>query len=183
MKSNGIEPLIIPSPADETVPFQLSMEQTVLFLAMKKALNVEKIWLKEHAIQELPTIIIAADTIVYKGGPIGKPTDSSDIFNTLRLLRNTNHSVATGVALLSPGRPKRTMLCDVTEVFFDHYSDDEIKSYIETSEPWDKAGSYAIQGIWGNHVSHISGNYDNVIGFPWKKIKSELDKGWPEIRF
>lgn len=181
MKGVGIEPIIMPSQTDETLPLTLSMEQSVMYLALKKALNVEKTWLRKPVDRNGPTVIIAADTIVYKEGMIGKPVDEEDAENTLKFLRNTSHHVATGVAFLNPGISKRHVICDVTEVFFKDYSDEEIKRYLDTDEPWDKAGSYAIQGAWGKHISHINGNYDNVIGFPWDKIRSELEKNWPEI--
>ena len=189
LRNNGIEPIIMPSSADETLPMELTMEQSVMYLALKKALHVEKLFLKEAAGNPLKEgtedrtsfVIIAADTIVYKNGLIGKPSDKKDAENTLKLLRNTSHYVATGVAFVRPGSPKRSVFCDVTEVFFKDYSDDEITSYINTDEPWDKAGSYAIQGEWGKYISHIKGSYDNVIGFPWERIKEELKKNWPEI--
>lgn len=182
MKNMGIEPIILPSETDETLPFEMTMEQAVMFLALKKALNAEKLWLRENTDEQpSPTVIIAADTIVYKNGMIGKPADEADAANTLKLLRNSSHYVATGVALIRPCFPKRSVFFDTTEVFFKDYSDDEIKQYLNTDEPWDKAGSYAIQGTWGKHISHIEGNYDNVIGFPWERIKSELKRNWPEI--
>lgn len=181
LKKIGIEPIIIPSSADETLPSKMTMEQAVMFLALKKALNVENRCLKEPVVNQASAVIIAADTIVYKNGMIGKPSNTADAVNTLKLLRNTVHYVATGVALISPGTPKRLVFYDITEVFFKNYTDEEIKRYVDTDEPWDKAGSYAIQGAWGRNISHIIGNYDNVIGFPWEKIKIELMKNWPEI--
>lgn len=181
IKNIGIEPIVMASAVEETLPFDVTMEQAVMFLALKKALNVEKLLRKESTGQLLSSVIIAADTIVYKDGMIGKPVDETDAANTLKILRNTSHFVATGVALISPNAPKRSVFYDVTEVFFKDYRDDEILSYINTDEPWDKAGSYAIQGTWGKHITHIIGNYDNVIGFPWKKIQSELKQNWPEI--
>lgn len=181
MKNLGVEPVILPSKADETLPFEMTLEQAVMFLALKKALSVEKSWLAEPVDHQVPTVIIAADTIVYKNGMIGKPADKTEAENILTQLRNTGHSVATGVALIRPGSPKRTTFHDVTEVFFKDYSDNEIRQYLDTDEPWDKAGGYAIQGTWGKYITHIVGNYDNVIGFPWEVIKSELIKNWPEI--
>lgn len=181
MKNAGIEPIILPSDTEETIPIDLSLEQSVMYLALKKALQVEKQWQKKAEGQRHPSVIIAADTIVYKEGMIGKPVDKLDAFNTLSLLRNASHFVATGVALISPGAPKRSVFYDVTEVFFKDYSDDEIRGYIATDEPWDKAGGYAIQGAWGKYISHIIGDYDNVIGFPWQKIRAELKSNWPEI--
>lgn len=152
-----------------------------MYLALKKALYAEKLWLKEPVDPQIPSVIIAADTIVYKNGMIGKPSDKIAAEHTLKLLRNTNHFVVTGVALINPASSKRCIFYDSTEVFFMNYSDDEIKHYINTEEPWDKAGGYAIQGTWGKYISHIIGNNDNVIGFPWEKIKKELVKNWPEI--
>ncbi len=181
MKANNIEPFVIPSSVDETLSREMSMKQAVMFLALKKALNVEKLWLKDHSAEDISAVIIAADTVVYKDGIIGKPADRNDAVNTLKLLRKTNHHVATGVSLVSPGTTKRSVFCDVTEVFFQDYSDTDILQYVNTDEPWDKAGSYAIQGTWGKYISHITGNYDNVIGFPWGLIFSELKINWPEI--
>jgi septum formation protein len=181
LKNNGISPIIIPSSVDENLPFDLDMQQAVMYLALKKALNVEKIWLSDNKEQKEGFVIIAADTIVYKNGIIGKPADWEDAERTLKLLRNDKHSVATGVALVSPGRDKRSVFCEVTEVFFKNYSDDDITVYLNTKEPWDKAGSYAIQGAWGIHIDRIEGDYDNVIGFPWTRIRAELNEKWPEI--
>lgn len=181
MKNKGIEPIVMSSDVEETLPFDVTMEQAVMILALKKALHVEKLLRKESTVQLQSSVIIAADTIVYKDGIIGKPVNENDAANTLKLLRNTSHFVVTGVALISPNAPKRSVLYDVTKVFFKDYRDDEILSYINTDEPWDKAGSYAIQGTWGKHITHIIGNYDNVIGFPWEKIKTELENNWPEI--
>lgn len=181
LKNNGIDPAIIPSSVEENLPFDMNMQQAVMYLALKKALNVEKIWLNENNERQTDAVIIAADTIVYKNGIIGKPADWEDAEKTLKLLRNDRHFVATGVALIGPGRDKRSVLCDVTEVFFKDYSDEDITGYLNTKEPWDKAGSYAIQGAWGIHISRIEGDYDNVIGFPWTRIKNELIEKWPEI--
>jgi MAF protein len=182
LKKNGLDPVIMPPKVEESLPSEITMEQAVMYLALKKALNVEKEWLKGNNSKESPTnraesgppAIIAADTVVYKNGIIGKPVDESDAVQILRLLKNTNHYVATGVAIVYPGTSERTVFCDITEVFFKDYSDKDIHDYVNTEEPWDKAGGYAIQGSWGKHVSHIIGDYDNVMGFPWSRIKHFL---------
>ncbi len=181
MKNNGIEPIIMPSNADETLPLKITMEQAVMYLAFKKARYIENFLRLNTVNPSIPSVIIAADTIVYKNGIIGKPANKSDAQDTLKLLRNTNHYVATGVAFIDPGTSKRSVFYEVTEVIFKDYSDDEIKNYLDTDEPWDKAGSYAIQGTWGKHICRIIGSYDNVIGFPWEKIKTELENNYPEV--
>ncbi|MBP6491532.1 MAG: Maf family protein, partial [Clostridia bacterium] len=78
LQSNGIMPIIIPSNADETLPMELSMEQSVMYLALKKALNVEKLFLADQADAPANYVVIAADTIVYKNSAIGKPSDRHD---------------------------------------------------------------------------------------------------------
>lgn len=176
MRSHGIEPIIMPSDVDETIPESLTMEQAVMYLALKKSLAVEQIYLEKQQREEIPInpMIIAADTIVYKDRMIGKPEDFQDAVKILESLRNTSHYVATGVSLLQAGKPVRKLFCEVTEVFFKDYTDDDIKAYIESGEPWDKAGAYAIQGGWGKYVDHFEGDYNNVIGFPWNRIEEEL---------
>ena len=60
-------------------------------------------------------------------------------------------------------------------MYFKKYSEADILAYINTDEPYDKAGGYAIQGAWGKYVDHIEGDYENVIGFPLTKIKEEIE--------
>lgn len=176
LRKNCIEPTIIPPDVNEIIPEKMTMEQAVMYLAIKKALNVEKKWLKISTEFSVDQVIIAADTVVYKNMIIGKPADYEEAVHILRLLRNTSHFVATGVAIIKPGTFIRKVFCETTEVFFHDYSDEEIIKYVNTDEPYDKAGGYAIQGGWGKHISHILGDYDNVVGFPWTRIKQELNK-------
>ncbi len=181
IKVNGIDPIICPSNAEETVPICLSLDQTVMYLALKKALEVEQQWNQSGQTAHNDMVIIAADTTVYKDRIMGKPIDWNDAEQTLKFLRGTHHLVATGVALVSPNKQKRTVFYEVTKVFFHQYTDEDIIEYLNTDEPWDKAGSYAIQGIFSKHIQGYEGSYENVIGFPWDRIQSELKENWPEI--
>ena len=61
-------------------------------------------------------------------------------------------------------------------MYFKDYSDEELLSYLDTDEAYDKAGAYAIQGYFAKHIDHIEGSYENVIGFPWDRIESEIWK-------
>lgn len=204
LQNHGVKPEIFPPKVNEDLPDYLSLEQSVMYLALKKALHVEKEYLsdqnkslknnndisqddstQEHLLEtksnrykknEETPLILAADTVVYHNSIIGKPKDEKEAFNLLKSLRNTKHLVATGVALLQPGTTERYVFSDVTEVYFNDYSDDEILEYISTDEPYDKAGGYAIQGAWGKHVHHIEGDLNNVIGLPWYKVQSLLDQ-------
>lgn len=167
MKKHGFDPVIRPADIDETLPEGIGKRDAVMFLALKKALSIE-------SDVEKGSIIIAADTVVYKDGIMGKPRDREDAFAMLSKIRNTSHFVATGVALIAAGENYKKVFCDVTEVFCKDYTDDEINAYLDTDEPYDKAGAYAIQGIFGKHIDHYEGSFDNVVGFPWEMIEKEL---------
>jgi septum formation protein len=158
--------VIIPPLVDEMLPERISKQQAVMYLALKKALNVEKICGEG--------IIIAADTLVYKDRIIGKPRDEADAFEILNTLRNTRHEVITGIAIIERGTCLRKVFYETSRVFFKDFTDEAMQGYIASGEAWDKAGGYAIQGEGGQFVDYIEGDYDNVVGFPWTRIKREL---------
>ena len=110
--------------------------------------------------------IIAADTIVVcRGERLGKPVDARDAQRMLEMLSGRRHEVVTGVALAAPGG-KRLLEAEVTKVFFRRFSDGEIARYIETGEPFGKAGAYAIQGFAAPFIRKIEGCYFNVVCLP-----------------
>lgn len=157
----------MPADIDETLPKNISAKDAVMFLALKKALYVEQ--------KAAPgSIIIAADTVVYKDGILGKPENRSDAARMLRKIKNTSHQVATGVAILIAGESTRNVFYDITEVFCKDFNDDELSAYLDTDEPYDKAGAYAIQGIFAKHIDHWNGSFNTVVGFPWELIQLKL---------
>lgn len=177
MRAHGIEPLVMPADIEENIPKVHGMCETVMFLALKKAQDVAGSLSSLADCTEEGSIIVAADTIVYKDGEImGKPADRADAFRMLDKLRNDFHYVVTGVALLSYGRQLTRVFAEVTKVYFEDYQDSELEAYLDTDEAYDKAGAYAIQGYFAKHIDHIEGSYDNVIGFPWDRIEKEILK-------
>lgn len=136
------------------------------------------------------TVWIGADTVVvYDGEILGKPRDEEDAFSMLYKLSGsgvtgenaeTKHSVYTGVAVLISDAfgnlisEDRFSVC--TDVFFGPMSDDEIRWYIATGEPMDKAGSYGLQGIGGTFIRRIDGDYNNVVGLPLYELYRFLKK-------
>lgn len=178
MREHGIDPVIIKPSCSETLPPGTKMEDAVLFLSLKKALSVEQNFLADAFLQEKTAsphpYIIAADTIVYQNGIIGKPKDKEDAFAILRRLAASDHFVATGVTILQVGLPLRRSFCEITKVTFRDYTDEMLLRYIHTDEPYDKAGGYAIQGTFGQYVERIEGDRNNVIGFPWNRISAEF---------
>ena len=173
MREKGYEPQICPADIDENIPLNHNMNETVMFLALKKAQWVrEKLNAEKEAEKE---IIIAADTIVYGDGEImGKPKDPEDGFRMLSKLRNTYHYVVTGVALIERETGFGKVFTEVTKVWFTDYSDEELWEYLALDEAYDKAGGYAIQGYFSRYTDHIEGDFNTVVGFPWARIEAEL---------
>jgi septum formation protein len=111
-------------------------------------------------------VVIGCDTVVVLDhNPLGKPTDEADAMRILRLLSGRQHTVCTGVALMRPGRPLMSGY-ELTDVFFNNVTGEQIHGYIKSGEPMDKAGAYGIQGMGGFLVDRIEGQLDNVIGLP-----------------
>mgnify|MGYP002510794456 FL=1 len=125
-----------------------------------------------------PVIVIGADTVVSIDGKIlGKPADQKQAVDMLRVLSGKSHNVSTGVALvgLEDGRQTRLkVFSETTKVRVAELTEEEIISYVNTSEPYDKAGAYGIQGIFGKHIQGIEGDYNNVVGLPVHRLYEEL---------
>ena len=127
-------------------------------------------------------LFLGADTVVVAGEEVlGKPASDEDARRMLRRLSASVHEVHTGVALLRrPGATQRVAV-EITRVTFAPLSAGEIENYIQTGEPFDKAGAYAIQGIGGRYVTRIEGCYFNVMGLPLARVWSLLREcGWDE---
>ncbi len=162
----GYQPIIrIPRVSEELPPLAQPRE-SALFLALKKALSVEK----ECALGQ---VIFAADTLVVKDDIFGKPISKEDGFRMLSRLRGTTHQVMTGVAILVAQSPYRMVFVETTEVTFSQFTDEELVAYLDTTEPYDKAGGYAIQGTFEKYILKVVGDRDNVMGFPWKRAQEE----------
>ena len=111
------------------------------------------------------TIVLGADTVVaVEDQVLGKPRDSEDAVRMLRLLSGRKHSVITGVCLLGDGF--EDVRSETTPVHFSELREPEIRSYVDSGEPMDKAGAYAIQGLASQWISKIEGDYNNVVGLP-----------------
>lgn len=109
--------------------------------------------------------VVGADTIVVlEDRVLGKPGNREEAFSMLRSLSGKTHVVKTGMAILYRG--KISLSVTATQVRFRHLKEEEIRKYIETGEPMDKAGAYGIQGLGTLLVDSISGSYDNVVGLP-----------------
>ena len=161
LKQMGITCLVMPADIDETALSRESPSQYVLRLAEQKALAIIDKLNGGHA--ELP--VLAADTTVALGSRIfGKPENTADAFNMLKKLSGSTHQVHTAIAIAFNGKCETAL--NTTQVTMMTLTDAMISAYIATGEPMDKAGSYAIQGLAGNWISHIEGSYTGVMGLP-----------------
>jgi MAF protein len=130
---------------------------------------------------EVGQMIVAADTSVASGLTIlGKPRDRAEAEAMLRRLRGREHQVHTGIAVLQAGNSNpETDVC-TTDVPMRMYTEAEMQAYIDSGDPFDKAGGYAIQHPGFRPVEHITGCYANVMGLPLCHLKRLLDRtGWP----
>lgn len=148
---------VCPVDADETLPDGMPVEMAAAFLADLKAKEAARLFPND--------IVIGCDTIVILGGEImGKPKDREDAHRMLRALSGESHSVLTGTSLYC-GK-QTSVFTTETLVTFYPLSDAEIEAYLNTGEPFDKAGAYGIQGKGSLLVREIEGDYFNVVGLP-----------------
>ncbi|MGN1405524.1 MAG: Maf family protein [Erysipelotrichaceae bacterium] len=158
---------VIVSEADEVIDKNNDLRKEIEHLAYKKA---ETVFMNNR-----DAVVIGADTIVVINNEVlGKPMDEEDARRMLRMLSNNVHEVITGVCILSEG--KIDNFSCVTKVYFNEMSEEEIDEYVSSSEPKDKAGSYAIQGLGAKYIRGIEGDYYTVMGLPisevYKRLKS-----------
>lgn len=172
LKQAGFEFEVIESQADENVAVK-EPERLVEELARRKALAVAETL-------EGEALVIGADTVVAADGEIlGKPKDEEDAFRMLSGLQGRTHQVYTGVALVKKqtGKTEVSSFFEQTDVTMYPMGEEEIRGYIATSEPKDKAGAYGIQGRAAIFVKEIRGDYNNVVGLPIGRLYQEL-KDW-----
>lgn len=174
LQKAGVEFTVLPAEGEEKIT-SVKPEKAVQALAENKALAVAE------TIDEAQkdTLILGADTIVvFEGRILGKPADEEDAERTLKMLQGNTHQVYTGVCALIRSGEKWIpyTFYESTDVTFYPVSDQEIREYIRTGEPMDKAGSYGIQGLFGIYVKGISGDYNNVVGLPVARLFHEMKK-------
>lgn len=155
----------ISSNVDEQLADNLSPEDAVIELATRKASIIAE--------QYKEAIVIGADTIVVHNGTIlGKPKDRTMAKETLESLSGNEHSVFTGVTVIYQG--KHQSFYEKTDVTFWELTSKEIEQYLDSDEPYDKAGAYGIQGLGSLFVKMINGDYYNVVGLPISRLNRFL---------
>ena len=126
-------------------------------------------------------LVVSSDTLVELGGiPLGKPIDENDACRMLRELSGKTHNVHTGIALTINGRVYSGVA--TTEVTFRELDDGEIRAYVATGEPMDKAGAYGIQGKGGSLVAGYNGEFDTVVGFNMTLLRRLISEAIGDTR-
>lgn len=157
---------IVPADIDESVSGDVSLPEIPEYLADKKAAHISKLYPNDT--------VIGCDTGVFIDNQmIGKPQSEKAAFEILKMLSGRTHKVITGCAIYKGD--KKVTFSQVTEVEFYELSDDEIRDYIATGEPMDKAGAYGIQGTGSVLVKGVNGDFFNVVGLPVAMLKRTLD--------
>lgn len=122
-------------------------------------------------------VVIGADTVVsYKQKILGKPKDKEAARKMITGIQGDEHKVITGVTVLwkQNGQVRSLVFAEETQVFVYDMTKEEIENYISTDEPYDKAGAYGIQGMFGVYVKGIHGDYNNVVGLPIARLYQAL---------
>lgn len=176
LRQVGISFKVIPSDVEENITKEQPNE-VVEELSYQKAVDVCGKLAKEG---KEDFVVIGADTVVSAWGKIlGKPVDKADAARMLRELQGGSHQVYTGVTIAwkyQDMSPMYATFSECTDVTMYAMTDEEIKTYVDSKEPMDKAGAYAIQGLCAAHIQGICGDYNNVVGLPVGRLYQELKK-------
>lgn len=155
---------------EEAVAQASNVEEVTMANSMVKAKS-GSVWVQKDS-----DILIGSDTLVVLGQEVmGKPADSKEAVEMLTRLSGEWHRVVTGLALVSD-KYGELKTFESSRIKFKKLTSEEISSYASTKEPYDKAGSYAIQGLGALLIDKIEGSYTNVMGFPVEKFLQELSR-------
>lgn len=176
LRQVGLSFTVMPSDVEEMVTKE-KPDEVVEELSAQKAADVCE---KLSAAGKEDFVVIGADTVVSVHGKIlGKPADRADAVRMLQELQGKNHQVYTGVTLVRKKRgetPQYVTFSECTEVSMYAMTGEEIAAYVDSGEPMDKAGAYAIQGLCAAYIQGIRGDYNNVVGLPVARLWQELKK-------
>lgn len=155
-------------------PFVSNADETMLGTPSERVCGISQRKALAVADAYKDAIILAADTLVYDRAVLGKPKDEEDAFAMLSALSGHWHDVYTGVSIYTPRNGRMDTQAEKTRVHFYPMSDEEIRAYIATGEPMDKAGAYAVQGMGGMYIDRLEGSFSNVVGLPMHLVRTML---------
>lgn len=176
LRQVGLSFKVVPSTVEEKITKE-NPDEVVEELSYQKAVDVCG---RLAAEGKEDFVVIGADTVVSAWGKIlGKPSDKEEAARMLQDLQGGSHQVYTGVTLAWKYKdmtPMYAAFSECTDVTLYAMTDEEIQRYVDSGEPMDKAGAYAIQGLFAAHIQGICGDYNNVVGLPVGRLYHELKK-------
>lgn len=176
LRQVGLSFKVVPSTVEEKITKE-NPDEVVEELSYQKAVDVCG---RLAAEGKEDFVVIGADTVVSAWGKIlGKPADKEEAARMLKDLQGGSHQVYTGVTLAWKYKDTASMYAtfsECTDVTLYAITDEEIQRYVDSGEPMDKAGAYAIQGLFAAHIQGICGDYNNVVGLPVGRLCQELKK-------
>lgn len=160
-----------PEVSEEVLPNE-SAENYVVRVTREKVEHASNIML----VRRLPVRpVLAADTtVVIDGRILGKPANEQEAMEMLRLLSGRTHQVMTSIALNKDDQT--TQVTQISDVTLATLSEEKMRAYCATSEPYDKAGGYGIQGLAAVFIQHIAGSYTGIMGLPLHETAQLLDQ-------
>ena len=165
LRQVGLAFTVVDPGPDRDWPGQAEPRHGVRALALEKARRV--------AGRRPEALVIGADTVVVVGGMrLGKPASEAEAIEMLRRLQGRAHEVWTGLATVRGGEQRTA--AEVTKVQFARLEEAELRAYVRSGEPLDKAGAYGIQGQAAQFVRRIEGDYSNVVGLPLARLRQML---------
>lgn len=160
---------------DVVVPQGIDERAACADSAVKLAGTLAKVKCRAVSARHTQSLVLGCDTVVQADGNVlGKPSGRDDAARMLRLLSNRAHNVHTGVCLRMCER--EYIFVETTEVVFAPISEKELAAYLDTSEPYDKAGAYGIQGSAARFVRRLNGCYFNVMGLPVSRVYQAMQQ-------
>ncbi|VDM08336.1 unnamed protein product [Wuchereria bancrofti] len=171
----GIEPTVRVSNYDENLSKDLAVDEFVRETARMKAVTIAKLMVALFDIKDYDVIIGCDTVILFNNNIIGKPVNVEDARATLHRLSGNVHEVYTGVTIIDSNQQCEQFV-ERTTVKFCQIPAKVIEEYVASGEPFDRAGSYSIQGCGGMFVEKIDGCYYNVAGLPINRLMKALWK-------
>jgi septum formation protein len=169
----GVPFSVFPPDVKEPINMEMSPDELVIYLSEKKA---EQVCRELECRSKDLHIVLAADTIVVLDDVVmGKPKNPEEAFSMLEALSGRWHEVITGVTLKTVNATNKITYAEKTKVKIRKLSEQIIQRYIDSGEPFDKAGAYGIQGLGALLVEKLQGCYYNVVGLPLYRVSVMLN--------
>lgn len=181
LEERGFKFRTFPIEVSEIPNENLNLNEKISDLARQKAQAAAR---ELKSLKSKEILILAADTVVvFKGQILGKPKNTADAIQTLSQLSGNSHQVITGFCLWDLSSERFVLRQCSSQVEFYDLSLADIKAYVQTGEPMDKAGSYGIQGEARQFVKEFSGSYENIVGLPVEQVEKTIsENGWTLAR-